>query len=303
MDVSDLPGKNHVLLSQLLPPHVNHVITEWHHVGPKILVRDTGLSSELPVDASDKVLSAHQIRQVHSQIKGCALLQAGEDVQSNQSKVVVEVFSPPRFALEAENRGFTAMWVDLTLGDGLGVASNRANLKQYLKDNPELLVLCPPCTYEGGWVHLNATKMEKWLYLRTCARSRTFISFCMKLFQQQVALGKRAMFEHPTGARTWSYSEVQRLCRKFYTAKLHMCQYGLKLPGSDCHIRNSTRLLLSHEDMTSLAKTCDHSAGHESHDVVAGPHATVGQVKHFCREVSHRVCASGVRDRFSFPSA
>ena len=60
-----------------------------------------------------------------------------------------------------------------------------------------------------------------------------------------------------------------------------MCQYGLKLPGSDCHIRNSTRLLLSHEDMTSLAKTCDHSAGHESHDVVAGPHATVGQVSTF----------------------
>ena len=61
-----------------------------------------------------------------------------------------------------------------------------------------------------------------------------------------------------------------------------MCQYGLKLPGSDRHTpRKSTRLLLSHEDMSSLAKTCDHSAGNESHDVVTGSHASVGQVSTF----------------------
>ena len=135
-------------------------------------------------------LSAHQIRQVHSQIKGCALLQVGEDDRPNQSKLVVEVFSPPRFALEAAKRGFTAMSVDLTLGDDLSIASSRSKLKQYLKDNPpELLVLCPPCAHEGGWFHLNATKMEKWLYLRTCARSCTFIRFCMELFQQTSGLG------------------------------------------------------------------------------------------------------------------
>eukprot|EP00435_Cladocopium_sp_Y103_P025163 s1174_g6.t1 len=282
VSVVGLPGKNHKSLHQPLPSGVTHVMTEWYHVDPKVLARDaSSLSSEHP-DSSAKVLSAHQIRQVHSQIKGCALLQHDQTSAVKSSRLVVEVFSPPRFAIEAEKRGFAATSVDLTLGCDLSIAANRAKLKQDLRDNPpELLVLCPPCTHEGGWFNLNATRMEQWLYLKIRARSRTFIRFCMELFQQQVSLGKRAVFEHPTGARTWTYPEVQRLCRRFFTAKLHMCQYGLKLPDSQRHIRKSTRLLVSHEDMTSLAKTCDHTSGHESHDVVAGSNAQVGQVSTF----------------------
>ena len=276
--ISNLPGKNHAQLNQSIPQGVHHVITEWYHVDPKFSARDVSLPSE-SAEPRDSVFSAHQIRQVHSQIKGCALLQAETKEQPAEPKFVVEVFSPPRFALEAEKCGLTAMSVDLTLGDDLSVASNRIKLKEYLRNNPpELLVLCPPCTHEGGWFHLNATRMEKWLFLKTCARSRTFIRFCMELFQQQVSLGKRALFEHPTGARTWSYAEVQRLCRKYYTAKLHMCQYGLKLPDSHKHIRKSTRLLLSHEDMTGLAKTCD---GSHEHDVVAGSCASVGPISKY----------------------
>eukprot|EP00435_Cladocopium_sp_Y103_P029768 s480_g7.t1 len=279
--IQDLPGKNHKGLLQQLPPDVQHVVTEWYHVDPKVLARDTSLSSEQS-DPTAKVLSAHQIRQVHSQIKGCALLQHDSIPDVKSSRLVVEVFSPPRFAIEAEKRGFAATSVDLALGYDLSIAANRAKLKQDLKEHPpELLVLCPPCTHEGGWFNLNATKMEQWLYLKTRARSRTFIRFCMELFQQQVSLGKRAVFEHPTGARTWTYPEVQRLCRRFFTVKLHMCQYGLKLPNSQRYIRKSTRLLVSHEDMTCLARTCDHSSGHESHDVVAGSNAQVGQVSTF----------------------
>lgn len=78
----------------------------------------------------------------------------------------------------------------------------------------------------------------------------------VKLFRDQVARGGRALFEHPTGAKTWSYSEVQSLCRKYFTCKLHMCRYGMKLPGSDQFIRKSARLLVSHADMQELSKLC-----------------------------------------------
>lgn len=108
-------------------------------------------------------LTKHQVRQVLSQVKGCALLQS--DRSCKKPRLVVEVFSPPRFAVVAEEHGFNAHSVDLTLGVDLTVPANRAKLKQDLKDNPpDLLVLCPPCTDEGGWFNLNAIKLDRLIY-------------------------------------------------------------------------------------------------------------------------------------------
>lgn len=116
--------------------------------------------------------------------------------------------------------------------------------------------------------------------LRRKAQSRIFIRFYCDLFRQQVALGHRAVFEHPTGADTWRYPEMLSLCRKYHTVKLHMCAYGLQLPKSIQFIRKSIRLLVTHEDMKSLGRLCPGSSdlNHECHDVIAGHHPTVGPV-------------------------
>ena len=185
----------------------------------------------------------------------------------------MEVFCPPRFAPYVEQMGKKAKSYDLKTGYDFTKAADRKTVEDDLISNrPELLVLCPPCTHEGGWFHLNSTKLERWQYLQLVARSRSFIRWCCKLFKMQVDLGGRAVFEHPTGARTWSYPEVQALCRKFTTVKLHMCRYGLKLPESSKLIRKSTRLLASHEDMKCLTLLCPGTADpdHSEHDVVAG---------------------------------
>lgn len=174
--------------------------------------------------------------------------------------------------------------------------SERAKLKEELRNNPpELLIVCPPCTDEGGWFHLNSTYMDKLEYLRRKARSRSFIRFAMELFQQQVSLGGRALFEHPTGSKAWSYPEVQKLCRKHHLVKCHMCQYGLKIPDSPNLIRKSTRLLVSHEDMKVLGKQCPGASdpNHQCHDSIAGSHPSVGQISTFAgkytREFVHSV--------------
>eukprot|EP00435_Cladocopium_sp_Y103_P054627 s220_g17.t2 len=152
-------------------------------------------------------------------------------------------------------RGFVARSIDLTLGTDLSCPKNRAKLKAELRDSPpDLLVLCPPCTHESGWIHLNATRMERLEYLRKKAQSRIFIRFCCELFAQQVKLGRKAVFEHPTPSQMWQYPEVQTLCRRFFVTKLHMCQYGMQLPGSPNLIKKSTKLLVSDEDMKSLGK-------------------------------------------------
>ena len=185
----------------------------------------------------------------------------------------MEVFSPPRFAPVVEALGFEARSYDLKTGYDLSTSKDRKRVEEDLVNNsPDLLVLSPPCTHEGGWFHLNATKMESWKFLQLRAQSRSYIRWCCKLFRMQESLGGRAMFEHPTGARTWSYAEVQALCKRHVTVKLHMCRYGLQLPESSRLIRKSTRLLVTHEDMRCLERLCPgkNDPHHKCHDVVQG---------------------------------
>ena len=55
--------------------------------------------------------------------------------------------------------GLAARSYDFKTGYDLTTNRDRKRVEQDLLDNsPDLLVLCPPCTHEGGWFHLNATK-------------------------------------------------------------------------------------------------------------------------------------------------
>ena len=259
-----------------LPANSGCVITKFFfHVDPRIESHD----ATSMIDTSWRP-SVKQSRQLSSQVKSCheALLS-----QVRVSPCLVqEVFSPPRFVPSAEAVGMQGFSYDLKTGYDLSTAADRKRVEDALeKSPPELLVLSPPCTDEGGWFHLNSTRWDRMEYLRRVARSRSYIRWCCKLFRAQAARGKRAMFEHPTGAKTWTYPEVQSLCRQFYTCKLHMCRYGLRLPGSESCIRKSTRLLLTHEDMQSLSKLCPGTGEHSKHDVVAGSWQGVPSVSQF----------------------
>lgn len=100
--------------------------------------------------------------------------------------MVVEVFSPPRFKTECERVGFQARSIDLVTGQDLTKKCTRDVLEHDIRSNPpDLLVLCPPCTDEGGWFHLNSTKWDRLIYAQRVARSRSFIGFCAKLFRVQ----------------------------------------------------------------------------------------------------------------------
>eukprot|EP00435_Cladocopium_sp_Y103_P003701 s6229_g1.t1 len=258
-----------------LPANSGHIITKFFHTDQRFPSSDC--SSTLH-ECWKPTLK--QSRQLLSQVKTC------QEVLSSRSKakvcLVQEVFSPPRFAKYAHDLGMDAASYDLKTGYDLSTRADRIRVERALDENPpELLVLCPPCTDEGGWFHLNSTKWDRHEYLVRVARSRSFIRWCCKLFREQVARGGRALFEHPTGAKTWSYAEIQSLCRKHYTCKLHMCRYGMRLPGSEKFIRKSTRLLVSHADMQELSKLCPGDGEHADHDVVAGSWPGVASVSKY----------------------
>ena len=253
-----------------LPAHVEHTITEFHHDDP------------CKHDPKPPMLSQRDCRRLQQQVMSCAMMDRTH-VKSKRM-MVVEVFSPPRFAEACQRVGLKARSIDLITGQDLTVPATCRELEQDLKDNPpELLVLCPPCTDEGGWFHLNKHKWPVEEYLRRITQSRNFIKYCCRLFKTQVNLGGRALFEHPKPAKTWKYEEMQNLLKKFPSVDCDMCQYGLKIPDSDRFIRKSTRLLLSHEDMRCLGKTCPGSSDpcHVCHDHVAGSHVSIGRVSTF----------------------
>ena len=283
-----------------LPKGTDGVVTEFSFELPYSV--SSPAVDDIPTPCCDEALvvdtdavgkfSSHQVRQIQSQVKGCALL---EEKPRKSPYLVVEVFSPPRFVPEIEAHGYLGRSIDIKLGTDLTKPSERAKLKEELRRNPpELLIVCPPCTDEGGWFHLNSTYMDRLEYLRRRARSRSFIRFAMELYQQQVNLGGRALFEHPTGSRAWTYPEVQKLCRKYHLVKCHMCQYGLKLPDSPNFIRKSTRLLVSHEDMKVLGRQCPgpNDAKHQCHDSIAGNHPKVGQVSSFAGQYTQQFVRS-----------
>ena len=254
---------------QPIPKHVVRTRTDFHFVPQEALC-----SCEcLPVQIARKLTA---IVRDAPQTVGALL--------NGKRFLVAEVFSPPRFSPLAEDTGFIGKSYDLKTGCDFRKQSVRDNTKLFLRDNPpDLLVLCPPCTHEGGWFHLNASKLSAQELLKIKTESRMFIRFCMELFEQQVKGGKQAIFEHPLGAKTWSYPEVQRMCAKYFPLKCHMCRFGLKLPSSTRYIRKATQLLTSHEHMKSLGLECPgkQDPHHSCHDVIAGSCPSVGSISQF----------------------
>ncbi|CAK9104708.1 Retrovirus-related Pol polyprotein from transposon RE1 (Retro element 1) (AtRE1) [Includes: Protease RE1 [Durusdinium trenchii] len=101
--------------------------------------------------------TAKQHRQLMAQVK----VPKREDQVSHDRYHVIEVFSPPRFALEGATRGYRVLSADLSTGWDFRRKSDRENMLTLVRTNPpDLLVLCPPCTWAGGWWHLNRLHMD-----------------------------------------------------------------------------------------------------------------------------------------------
>ena len=91
--------------------------------------------------------SKRQLRQVRSGVyKAMKVQEQAKHQNSEQTYDVIEFFSPLRFQLECE---------------GLGFPCASPQMKRLVStQKPKLLVLCPPCTWAGGWYHLNRLYLD-----------------------------------------------------------------------------------------------------------------------------------------------
>lgn len=191
---------------------------------------------------------------------------------------IVELFSPPRFALEGAKLGYRVLSADLCTGWDFRKSDHRNQLKDIVRrDKPKLLVCCPPCTWAGGWWHLNRLRMSEAEVAQKESWARLFISFCCEVMAIQKSHGGRFLFEHPRDSVAWRLRSMEQLCKDGHQIPVDMCCYGLSVPGGPL-VRKPTSLLVSHADMKSLSRKCpgDASPQHRQHQSISGSWPKLG---------------------------
>ncbi|OLP84633.1 Copia protein, partial [Symbiodinium microadriaticum] len=191
--------------------------------------KQPGEAEPSPADA--KQWTPHQWRQVRSAARRaqrhtrCSSETAVRDPDKVQ---VVELFTPPRFALEGITKGLQCVTADLITGWDFRRAADRDKMRALVEQQrPELLVLGPPCTWIAGWYELNLSHGPP---LQSSQR------------------GGRVLFECPAFSPAWKMPKWQQLSRRMHKVDLGLCKS--RRGGKDVPLC----LLVSHANMTALGK-------------------------------------------------
>ena len=223
----------------------------------------------------------HQRRQLLASAKKLCKAEpqtSGSEVIVKSGPRVIEVFSPPRFAQILATKGLECVSADLVTGWDFRLASHRESMRTIVRDSkPDLLILCPPCTWAGGWFHYNKMFMDPSEVQERDRLTKLFANYSAELAQIQLDNGGRVLFEHPRGSSIWKLPRLMKLRERMHEIRLDMCRYGMCVPEG-LPIRKRTTLLVSHANMRSLQRLCQ---GDHQHQVVAGHHPKVGSISRF----------------------
>ena len=137
---------------------------------------------------------------------------------------IIEIFSPPRFDQLAAVRAQTCLSADLLTGWDFGKPDHRNHVKKLVKETPpELLVLCPPCTWAGGPFNLNKLNMSSTEVAEKQRLTILFINSCCDLIELQLESDNRVLFEHPKGSIVWKLPRVCKLIPYTYVVEFNFC--------------------------------------------------------------------------------
>eukprot|EP00435_Cladocopium_sp_Y103_P052219 s999_g16.t1 len=225
--------------------------------------------------------------------KECRCLLAQMSKKRNPSKcAVAELFSPPRFAVEARARGREGLSYDIKQGWDLTDPKVQSVVDAQLDEaDPDLLVVCPTCTHRGGWEHLNRCYRSPLETARLLKKSREQMRFSIRQIRKQLDRGGEIMFEHPWGSDVWNDAEIIPLRKKYGVRRVDMCAYGLRCPDTKLPIRKATGLILScrPEDRNRKLHVCP---GCPKHRLVEGRLKDGRNVSEFVAEYTKQLVRS-----------
>ncbi len=181
---------------------------------------------------------------------------------------VSEVYSEPRVAARAERSGMS-QGVSVDLKTGFDLRKHRDRQKCWAaikKEDPDLLVVCPPCGPFSQLQNLNYANMKFERALAILGEGLDHLEFAMKLYEWQVRRGKKALFEHPATSKAWEEPAVQKVLSLEGVQRVRgdQCQYGLKIPGAQFPSKKPTDFMVNGRRMAErLSKRCSGEHQHE----------------------------------------
>ncbi len=210
--------------------------------------------------------------------------------QEGMRPVVSEVFSPPRVAKKAEEMGMTAgSSFDYETGWDLGREDHKRKMwKQLKQEEPELVILCPPCKAFTILQELNFGKMDlkKAITLVSCGLDN--LQLAMEIAKWQWKRGKYFLFEHPDTARSWNeecVEEVKKL-EEVDRGRCDMCAHGMAVTPEGYNRKPTGIMSNSRMILKEVCLECP--GGH--------PHvALIGGLAHKAQRYPEKFCQAVIR--------
>ena len=187
--------------------------------------------------------------------------------------VVSEVFSQPRVAEEAKKQGLVqGTSFDLLTGYDLSRREDRMRCwKKLEKENPDLVVVCPPCGPFSPLQNFNYARMDIKKAMAIVGNGLHLLEFAMDVFQWQHLRGKVALFEHPAPSRAWEEECVQKILELpgVQRVRADQCQFGLRTsPHEELHRKPTDFMVNSREVAHRLSVRCQ--GGHRHQPLMNG---------------------------------
>ena len=130
-----------------------------------------------------------------------------------------EIYSPPRMVEAARRRGMPGCFsLDLTTcdDDGSKWDFTRPEMQERAinkidKEQPHMLIVCPPCTLFSILQALNFYKQDSKVVEARLRAAMVHLSFAIFLCLKQSRAGRYYMFEHPARATSLNTNVVKQL--------------------------------------------------------------------------------------------
>ena len=181
-----------------------------------------------------------------------------------------EVFSVPRVNEVVGELGLRrGRNYDILLGDDLLESQRRAQvLEELRRDDPFCVMVSPPCTmFSQQQRPTNDVQFEK----RLLREAIMLLNFGVLVCREQQRRGRRFVFEHPSGARSWKCKSLDCLRHEngVHEVMMDQCAFGLCDEVSGMPHKKSTRWLTTF-DRSLLEPLKAKCAGEHAHQRLEG---------------------------------
>ena len=191
----------------------------------------------------------------------------------------VEDSFPPRIVKEAVRQGLNGGGsYDVKTNFDLKNTADLAKMwKELEEDDPELVVLCPPCTPFSLLQSLNFPKMPPERVAFLVGEGLHHVNVSAEVAMWQYKRGKLFLFEHPHTSKAWK-EEVMCELRRLMGVQvciIDMCAYGMRVRGKELNKKTTMWLTNSDHIAKRLQRRC---SGDHIHEPLTGGGAALAAV-------------------------